>query len=292
MRVGFIGLGSLGKAISGRLLSQGVDLIVWNRSKEKALELGVPVADSPAELIREVDRVFVIVFDSQASEEVIFGKDGLVEGGIEGKTIIDMTTNHYAYASQAYEEIKKLGGYYLDAPVLGSVVPAQKGELTILVGGEREKFEENKPLFEKFCKNIFYVGKAGDATKLKLINNIVLGGFMQVLSEAIAIGELAGFGRDLLIQVLESGAGKSYLLDVKKKKLLDRDYSVHFSVDLIHKDLHYAEDMIKDLGAFSFSLQNVKNAYGLARYVGLGGKDFSVLTELYRLINTQNPSDT
>ncbi len=289
MKVGFIGLGSLGKAIAKRLLEQGVELLLWNRTREKALELGPPVADSPAHLISQVDRVFLIVFDSHASEEVIFGKDGLVEGGIEGKTIIDMTTNHYAYAKLAYEELRKRGAYYLDAPVLGSVIPAQKGELTVLVGGDKEKFEENKHLFEKFCRKIFYVGPSGNASKLKLINNMVLGGFMQVLSEAIALGELAGFERELLIDILENGAGRSYLLEVKKKKLLQRDYSVHFSVDLIHKDLHYAEDMVKDLGAFSLSLQNVKNAYALAKYLGMGSEDFSVLVELYKKLKTQNP---
>ncbi|MCS7171148.1 MAG: NAD(P)-dependent oxidoreductase [Aquificaceae bacterium] len=292
MRWGFIGLGSLGKAIAKRLLEQGVDLLVWNRSREKALDLGVPVAESPAELIRNVDRVFVIVFDSRASEEVIFGEGGLVEGGVKDKTIVDMTTNHYAYAQVAYEELKRLGGHYLDAPVLGSVIPAQRGELTLLVGGDRENFEENLEAFRKFCKNIFYVGRAGDATRLKLINNMVLGGFMQVLAEAIAIGELAGFDRKLLVEILESGAGKSYLLEVKKKKLLEKDYSVHFSVDLIHKDLHYAEDMIRDVGAFSFGVQNAKNAYALAKYMGKGGEDFSVLAELYRLLTIQNPSDT
>lgn len=288
MKVGFIGLGSLGRTIAKRLLDHGVELLLWNRTREKALELGVPVAHSPAELMREVDRVFLIVFDSQASEEVIFGKDGLVEGEVDGKTIIDMTTNHYAYAELAYENLKKRGAYYLDAPLLGSVIPAQKGELTLLVGGDKEKFEENKPLFEKFCKKIFYVGPSGNASKLKLINNMVLGGFMQVLSEAIAIGELAGFERELLVDILENGAGKSYLLEVKKKKLLQRDYSVHFSVDLIHKDLHYAEDMVKDLKAFSLGLQNIKNAYALAKYLGMGGEDFSVLVEIYKKLKTQS----
>lgn len=288
MKVGFIGLGNLGKAIAKRLMEQGVELVIWNRSKEKALDLGVPVVDSPKDLLDFVDRVFLIVFDSQASEEVIFGKDGLVKGNIEGKTIIDMTTNHYAYSSLAYRELKKLNAYYLDAPILGSVIPAQRGELTVLVGGDERKFEENKHLFEKFCKNIFYVGKAGNATKLKLINNMVLGGFMQVLSEALGIGELYGFDRELLIKVLESGAGKSYLLEVKKKKIMERDYSPHFSVNLIYKDLHYAEDMVKDIGSFTFALQNIKNAYALAKYLGMGEEDFSVLVELYKRITTQN----
>jgi 3-hydroxyisobutyrate dehydrogenase len=288
MRIGFIGLGSLGKTIAQRLISQGTELLLWNRTRERAYGLGMPVAESPAELIRKVDLVFVIVFDSEASQEVLFGKDGLVEGGVEGKTIVDMTTNHFAYVKVSYEEIKRLGGFYLDAPVLGSVVPAQKGELTMLVGGDEEKFKEHRALFEKFCKKVFYVGRAGKATKLKLINNMVLGGIMQVLSEAIGVGELAGIERELLIEVLENGAGKSYILDVKKKKLLERDYSTHFSVDLIHKDLHYAEDLVKELGAFTFTLQNVKNAYALGKYLGMGGEDFSVLVELYKSIKTQN----
>ncbi len=282
MRIGFAGLGHLGKEIARRLISEGIELVVWNMTKEKALDLGVPVADTPADLIKQVDRVFLIVFDSQASEEVIFGKGGFVEGDVKGKTIIDMTTNHYAYAERAYQELKKYGAYYLDAPVLGSVVPAQKGQLVMLVGGDKEKYEENLPLFEKFCRKIYYVGKAGNGTKLKLINNIVLGGIMEILAEAIAIGELAGFDRELLISILSEGAGKSYILDVKKQKLLDEDFSTHFSVDLIYKDLHYAQDLLRDVKAFSFALQNVKEAYGKARSMGLGELDFSAVYKIFK----------
>jgi len=169
MKVGFIGLGHLGRAIAKRLIDQGIELIVWNRTiskaEEFAKETGAEVADSPADLINKVDRVFVIVFDSQASEEVIFGEKGLADGEIKGKTVIDMTTNHYTYAEVAYRELKKIGAYYLDAPVLGSVIPAMKGELTVVVGGDKEKFEENKVLFEKFCKAIYYVGEAGKGSK-------------------------------------------------------------------------------------------------------------------------------
>ena len=282
MKIGFVGLGHLGKEIAKRLISQGIELVVWNRTKEKAVELGVPVADSPAELIKQVDRVFLIVFDSQASEEVIFGKNGLVEGDINGKTIVDMTTNHYTYAERAYHELKNLGAYYLDAPVLGSVAPAQKGQLVMLVGGDKVKYEENLPIFQKFCRSVYYVGSAGNGSKLKLINNMVLGGIMEVLAEAIAIGELAGFDKELLISILSEGAGKSYILDVKKQKLLDEDFSTHFSVDLIYKDLHYAQDLLRDVKAFSFALQNVKEAYGKARSMGLGELDFSAVYKIFK----------
>ncbi len=283
MRVGFIGLGTLGKEIVKRLLSQGVELLLWNRSKEKAKDLGCPIAESPAELIKRVDKVFILVFDSEASEEVIFGKDGLAQGGLEGKTLIDMTTNHYAYAQSAYEEVKMLGGFYLDAPVLGSVIPARRGELTILVGGDEERFKECRPIFEKFCKAIFYVGRAGDATKLKLINNIVLGGFMQVLAEALALGERAGFSKELVLDVLQNGAGRSMILDVKREKLLLEDFQTHFSVDLIHKDLHYAEDLVYDIGGYSLSLQNIKGAYAIAKAMGLGPLDFSAVYKIFKL---------
>ncbi len=285
MKVGFIGLGVLGKTIAKRLLSQGVELVVWNRTKEKALDLGVEIAPSPADLAKEVDTVFLMLFDSQASEGVIFGKGGLTEGGLKDKTIIDMTTNHHAYVQNAYRELKKMGCSYLDAPVLGSVIPAQKGELTILVAGDEEKFKEHKHLFEKYCKTIYYVGEAGSATKLKLINNLVLGGFMEILAEAIAIGEKAGFSKDLIIEVLNSGAGKSYILDVKKQKILEEDFSTHFSVELIYKDLHYLQDLVKDVEGFTFALQNVKEAYGLAKTVGLKELDFSAIYKIFKALS-------
>ncbi len=281
MKLGFIGLGHLGRAIAERLIAQGVELVVWNRTKKKAEELGVQVADNPAELTEYVDKIIVIVFDSKASENVIFGKDGLASGNIKGKTVIDLTTNHFTYAEIAYTELKKLGAHYLDAPVLGSVIPAQRGELTVVVGGEKEVYEENYGLFEKFCKAIYYMGKAGNGSRMKLINNIVLGGIMDILAEAIAIGQRAGFEKERVIEILNDGAGRSYILDVKKKKLLEEDFSTHFSVDLIYKDLHYAQDLLKELGLFSFTTSAVKESYGLLRNKGLGSLDFSAIYKLF-----------
>ncbi len=282
MKIGFIGLGTLGREIVKRLVSQGVELIVWNRSKERAKQLGLELVETPKDLMSMVDKVFVIVSDSEASKKVVFGKDGLVKGDIQGKTIIDLTTNHYRYVVEAEKELKQKGAYYLEAPLLGSVVPAQRGELTVLVGGDKNKFEEIKGIFEKFCRNIIYLGEIGKATKLKLINNMVLGGYMAVLAEAIAIGEKAGLEKDLLLEVLSNGAGRSYVLEVKKQKLLEENFEPHFSVDLIYKDLDYAQDLLKDLKAFSMSLQNVKEAYGLARSKDLGHLDFSAVYKIFK----------
>ncbi len=280
--IGFIGLGTLGKTIAKRLIDQGEKLTVWNRTKRKAEDLGVEIADSPKDLANKVDLIFLIVFDSFASESVIFGEGGIVETDIRGKIIVDMTTNHPSYSTLAYEELKKRGAYYLDAPVLGSVIPAQKGQLTIVVGGDEEAFSKVKSIMGKFCSNIFYVGKAGDASRIKLINNIVLGGFMDLLAEAVAIGEHLGFPKDLILDILSKGAGKSAILDVKKDKLLNEDFSTHFSVDLIYKDLHYAQDMLKEKNLFSFTLSAIKESYGLARNKGLGSLDFSAIYRVFK----------
>ncbi|MBZ4681665.1 MAG: 6-phosphogluconate dehydrogenase [Thermodesulfobacterium sp.] len=282
MKIGFIGLGTLGREIAKRLISQGVELIIWNRSKEKAKQLELELVETPKDLISMVDKVFIIVSDSEASKKVIFGKDGLVEGDIQGKTIIDLTTNHYRYVVEAEKELKQKGAYYLEAPLLGSVIPAQRGELTVLVGGDQNKFEEAKDIFEKFCRNMIYLGEVGKATKLKLINNMVLGGYMAVLAEAMAIGEKAGLEKELLLEVLSKGAGRSYVLEVKKQKLLEGKFEPHFSVELMYKDLHYAQDLFKDFKAFSMVLQNVKEVYGFARSKDLGHLDFSVVYKIFK----------
>ena len=150
------------------------------------------------------------------------------------------------------------------------------------MGGDEEAFLKVKSIMEKLCSNIFYVGKAGDASRIKLINNIVLGGFMDLLAEAVAIGERFGFPKDLIIDILSKGAGKSAILDVKKDKLLSEDFSTHFSVDLIYKDLHYAQDMLKEKNLFSFTLSAIKESYGLARNKGLGSLDFSAIYRVFK----------
>ncbi len=280
--IGFIGLGTLGKTIAKRLIECGESLIVWNRTIEKAKDLDAEIAESPKDLAQKVDKIFIIVFDSQASEEVIFGNKGIIEANIEGKTIVDMTTNHPAYSLLAHEEIKRRQAYYIDAPVLGSVIPASKGLLTMVASGDEKAFNEVKPVAEKFCSHIFFLGKAGNASKMKLINNIVLGGFMDILAEAIAIGENLGFDKSTVIEVLSKGAGKSAILEAKREKIMKEDFSTHFSVDLIYKDLHYAQDMLKENKLFSFSLSAIKETFGIARNMGLGDLDFSAVYKVFK----------
>lgn len=282
MKTGFLGLGHLGKAMAKRLIDEGVELIVWNRTREKAADLGVKIAGSPAEVMAEAGVVFLNLFDSAAVESVMSGKGGLCEGDCAGKIVIDTTTNHFDAVEKFHKALKEKGGFYLESPVLGSVVPASQGTLTVLVSGEKTAFDHASPLIEKIGKNIFYLEKPSLATKMKLINNLVLGSFMAALAEAIAFGEDAGIDKAEVIDILSAGAGNSLVLNAKKEKLLKEDFSTHFSSSLIYKDLHYLQDLAKNLKRPLFMGSIAKELYGMTFSKNLGELDFSAVYKLLR----------
>lgn len=282
MRIGFIGLGNLGMTMAKRLLSEGVNLTVWNRTVEKARALNCPVAKSPADLISRTDIVFLNLFDSDAVSSVIKGKEGLLEGDCGGKVIIDTTTNHFDRVKEFYEILNKNNASYLEAPVLGSVIPASQGMLTVLVSGEEKAFEKARPFIEKIGKNIFYLKIPQLATKMKLINNLVLGSFMSTLAEAISFGEDAGLDRAKVIEILLSGAGNSMVLNAKKEKIMKEDFSTHFSCSLIYKDLHYLQDLAKMMKRPLFTGSLTKEVFGMTLSEGIEAEDFSAVYKIFK----------
>jgi 3-hydroxyisobutyrate dehydrogenase len=281
MKAGFIGLGHLGKAMAKRLISEGVELVVWNRTRGKASDLGVTIADNPASLISEVEVLFMNLFDSAAVEAVIAGKEGILKGQCKGKIIIDTTTNHFELVMLFHEILKKHEAFYLESPVLGSVVPASQGALTVLVSGETIAFNKALPYVEKIGKTIFYLGGPTLATKMKLINNLALGSFMATLAEAVVFGEKAGIDKTKVIDILSAGAGNSTVLNAKREKLIKEDFSAHFSSALIYKDLHYLQDLARSLKRPLFTGSIAKELFGMTFSRELEALDFS---GIYRIL--------
>lgn len=282
MKTGFIGLGHLGKAMAKRLISEGVDLIVWNRTKEKAADLGAEVADTPASLVTKTDIIFLNLFDSDGVMSVLTGKSGLLEADCKGKIIIDTTTNHFEKVLHFHRLLEERGGHYLESPVLGSVVPASQGNLTVLVSGTKGIYERAKPLLDKIGKNIFYLEKPTLAIKMKLINNLVLGAFMTVLAEATAFGEKAGIDKAMVIDILSAGAGNSAVLNAKKEKLLTEDFSTHFSSALIYKDLHYVQDLARMMKIPLFTGSITKELFGMTFAKGIADLDLSAVYKIMK----------
>jgi 3-hydroxyisobutyrate dehydrogenase len=282
INVGCIGLGHLGHTIAQHLAGQGISLTVWNRTPAKARDLNVPIAQTPKDLIGRVDVVILNLFDSDAVDAVMAGPDGLFSGPCAGKIIIDTTTNHFGRVPGFYARAREHGAVYLECPVLGSVVPASQGKLTVLVSGDRAAYESVKPLLALIGSSQFYLGEPALATKMKLVNNLVLGSFMATCAEAVALGEAAGIGRDEVIDILLSGAGNSMVLAAKKDNLKNGEFSAHFSSALIYKDLHYLQDLCRTLKKPLFIGSTVKELYAIARAKGVDDRDFSAIYEVFK----------
>lgn len=282
MKIGFIGLGNLGKAMAKRLISEGVELIVWNRTIDKAKELGCLIANTPSELISQVDMLILNLKDSIAVKDVLINQNGLIYGNCENKIVIDTTTNHFEEVLEFYSLLKEKRAYYLESPVLGSVIPASQGLLTVLVSGDKTAFERAKFILEKIGKSIFYLEKEGVATKMKLINNLVLGSFMATLAEAIVFAEESGIDKERAIEILLSGAGNSMVLNVKKQKIIDEDFTPHFTNALIYKDLDYIHDLAKLLKRPLFTGSIVKEIYATALLKGVENEDFSSIYKIFK----------
>lgn len=282
MKVGCIGLGHPGHIIAQHLAGQCISPTVWNRTPAKARDLNVPIAQTPKDLIGCVDVIILNFFDSDAVESVMAGPDGLFSGNCTGKIIFDTTTNHFGRVLAFHTYAREHGAVYLECPVLSSVVPASQGNLTVIVSGDREAYESVKPLLALIGFSLFYLGEPMLATKMKLVNNLVLGSFMATCAEAVSLGEAAGIGRNEMIDILLSAAGNSMILAAKKGKFKNEDFSAHFSSVFICKDLHYLQDLCRTLNKPLFTGSTVKELYAIAKAKGIEDRDFSAIYEVFK----------
>lgn len=282
MQAGFIGLGNLGRAMVARLVEQGVELTVWNRTEARVAEVGLPGAESPAALISAVPAVLLCLADSDAVEVVLRGQQGLLAGDCAGKLIIDTTTNHPAPVRLFHELCRQKGARYVESPVAGSVVPARAGKLVAMVSGAPDDLDAARPYLDHLTSLVHQLGAPGQATRMKLVNNLCLGTIMAVVAEAVATAEAAGIEREQALDVLGSGGGKSLVLDAKRQKLLDQDWSPHFSVGMIAKDLHCLQDLARELERPQYLAAVVKEQYMRLVKDGRAGDDFAAVFDAFR----------
>lgn len=282
MAIGFIGLGNLGTAITTRLSQLGETLVVYNRNIEKIRNLGYEIVSTPKEILRKCDVIFLCLFDSEAVKQILTGDNGLLCEELKGKTIIDLTTNHYEDVLEFHKLVNDVGGNYLENPVFGSVAPALKGELTVVSSGKTEVFEAVKPILEKIAKEIFHLPTPSSATKMKLINNLCLGSFMATLAECTALAESCEIPKAKALEILGVGGGQSLVLKAKTQKLIDEDFSPHFSNNAINKDLHLLQDLAYNLKLPLYSAAIPKELFSKMKMMGKGEEDFSSIYQLFK----------
>lgn len=282
MSIGFIGLGNLGQAITKRLSDMGEEVIVYNRTKEKVLNLGYEIVDTPKELLNQCDTIFLCLFESSAVHNILTMQGGLLEEDLKGKTIIDLTTNHYEEVLDFHKIVEAKNGSYLESPVFGSVAPALQGLVTVVASGKEEVFNQCKPLLEKFGKEIFHLPQPSSASKMKLINNLCLGSFMSTIAECTALGEACDIEKAKLLEILGVGGGQSLVLKAKTQKLIDEDFSPHFSNNAIYKDLHTLQDLAYSKNQPLFTASVPKELFAKMKKEGKGEEDFSSIYQLFK----------
>jgi 3-hydroxyisobutyrate dehydrogenase len=282
MALGFIGLGNLGTAVAKRLTDMNEELVVYNRTRSKVEDLGYKIAKSPKDLIEKCDIVILCLFESDAVENIFNMENGLLEADLEGKTVIDLTTNHFEQVLNFHKVIDEKGGEYLESPIFGSVAPALQGLVTIVTSGKKETYESCKALLEKIGKEIFYLKEPGKASKMKLINNLCLGSFMATIAECSALGDACDISRSTLLEILGVGGGQSLVLKAKTQKLLEEDYSPHFSNNAIYKDLHTLQDLAYSMNQPLYTAAVPKELFGKMKKDGKGEEDFCSIVQLFK----------
>lgn len=282
MNLGFIGLGHLGRAVAGRLLDCDHTITAWNRTTSRGEGLEVTMAVSPAAVAEVADIIFLCLFDSKAVRTVLTQSNGLLSTNLEGKIIIDLSTNHFDAVNAFHQACHQAGGVYLEAPVLGSVVPAANGALTVLVSGDSTGYKHVEPVLGDIGQHVFYLETPTLATKMKLINNLALGSFMATLAEALNFGEEVGIEKETVLDILATGGGQSLVLNAKKAKLMEEDWTTHFSNALIYKDLHCLQDLAYQMEKPLYSGSLAKELFGRTVNEGFGQEDFSSIYKLFK----------
>jgi 3-hydroxyisobutyrate dehydrogenase-like beta-hydroxyacid dehydrogenase len=252
-RVGFAGLGRMGRAMAANILAAGFPLAVWNRTPERANVLaanGARIAATPREVTAVSDIILTSLADPAAVEAVYLGPDGLFAGDVAGKTFVDLSTVAPSLSRRLATAATDRGAALLDAPVAGSVKAAADGTLAVLAGGDRAAFERCQPLFAAIGRTSFHLGDSGSGATMKLVSNALLATIVQGLAEGIALGEKAGLDPATMFDVLAASSAAAPVVAAKATAIGGRVYRpAAFTLRLMQKDLWLALTLANELGA-------------------------------------------
>lgn len=250
-RVGYIGLGIMGRPMALNLLKAGYPVHVWARrqaSMQPLVEAGATACASPAEVAARSDIIFTNVSDTPDVQEVVLGKQGIIEGARPGAVVVDNSTISAIATREIAAALREKGVEMLDAPVSGGEKGAIEGTLSIMVGGKPEVFARVKPLFEVLGKNIVLVGDNGAGQIAKTCNQVVIAQTMTAIGEAFLIAKAAGVDPARVREALLGGFAGSKALEVHGLRMLEGDYTPGFKAKLHKKDMAIALDTAAKLG--------------------------------------------
>jgi 3-hydroxyisobutyrate dehydrogenase-like beta-hydroxyacid dehydrogenase len=291
-KVGFLGLGLMGSRMAKNLAAKGFEVTVWNRTLEKAdalaWEVAVKVASTPAEVAAQVDAFCTCVADPPALREVVFGASGLLSEARSGQLFVDFSTVSPELTAEIERACSSRGVDFVEAPVTGSKLGAEKGTLLMMVGAEEAALEKARPILEAVGEKVIHCGKVGAGSQVKLAGNALIALMLQGLSEGMLLAQKGGVDPRKLLEVVQASGYRSPYFDFKGQALLRRDFDTHFTIDLMFKDLSLLLESAAQLRVPTPCAAAVREVYQLARASGRGDKDIvATITPLEDLCGTR-----
>lgn len=289
-RVAILGLGTMGMGMAKNLLKAGFAVTAYNRTQAKAAPLaasGARIAGTPAEAASDADVVISMLSDDDASRKTWTGAQGALEGARPGTVLVESSTVTPAWIAELASLAAARNVILLDAPVTGSRLQAEGGQLTFLVGGDAGVLERVRPVLAAMSKEIVHLGPVGSGARMKLINNFLCGVQVASLAEGLAWIERSGLDREQALKVLCNGAPGSPLLNAISARMAAATYDVNFLLSLMRKDLHYAGADAATLGVELRTAKTAEARFEEAAAAGHADKDMSAVIEPLRVQSRQ-----
>ncbi|RXJ02764.1 NAD(P)-dependent oxidoreductase [Anaerobacillus alkaliphilus] len=284
-KIGFIGVGVMGVHMASHLMNAGYEVVVYNRTKEKALpllEAGAEWKNTVKEVAETADVIITIVGYPHDVEEVYLGANGLLNHARKGTYFIDMTTSKPALAVAIHEEAKKRDMHALDAPVSGGEIGAKEARLAIMVGGDEADFQAVLPILEKMGSNIMLQGGAGAGQHTKMCNQIAIASGMIGVCEAVAYAEKAGLSAETVLQTIQTGAAGSWSLSNLAPKMIHGNFEPGFYIKHFIKDMTIALESAEEMGLLTPGLKLAKESYEKLAQQGQENSGTQALYKLYQ----------
>ena len=290
-KIGFIGLGIMGKPMAGHLIDAGYELVVHNRNRDAVNELvgkGAAEAHSGKEVAEQSDIVITMLPDSPDVESVALGEGGIIEGAHEGLIFVDMSTIAPSVTTQVGEALAEKGVQSLDAPVSGGDIGAQNATLSIMVGGDEDTFNAVEPLFDIMGQSAILCGPLGAGQTVKACNQILVAVTIAGVSEALTMGTKAGVDPIKIVQVLSGGLARCGVLENRGERMVNGDFDPGFRIRLHYKDLNIIQKTSNDFGVPLPVTSEVFELFKTAMVKGRGELDHSgLLTIIEDMSNIQ-----
>ncbi len=274
-RIGFVGLGIMGSGMARNLLRAGAALTVWNRTALRAEALaaeGAAIAGSPADLAGRVDVVVICVSDTPDVEEVLAGDEGVLRGAAPGTLVIDCSTISPNVTRELGAALAAQDAALVDAPVSGGSEGAERGTLSVMVGGADTDVARARPVLEAFSSSVTHVGDLGAGQAAKLVNQILVVVTMLGVSEALVFAAAHGLDLDRTLEAVTGGAAGSWMLANRGPQVIDRDWRPGFTIDLQQKDLRLVAEAAEQVGVPIVATALVRQLYGVLTADGLGAE--------------------